>query len=309
MKFSKAFFSIQEASIFHLTGRDAARYLNARLSNNVRDLPPLHGLAAAALSPQGRTELFGTILKISAEEFFVICDGGDAIENEKVLLRYKVADRIDCRRRTDLCLMHLLSEDFAPLAGIDAAATHALGEWQPLITPHGVLFPHLRTPRRGFDLLISESGSAQTVSSLKAEHYHEIDIEEQLLFRIQAKRPSFPSELNDQSIFLESGLTHAISFTKGCYVGQEVVEKVDSHGRLPYSLAAFVSLTSAPAPKHEAPVFIAGDTCGTVIDSACDTQSGLSYCFARIKTVAKDATGNKDTTAKFNITETEYQLL
>ncbi len=269
-----SFFIIESASIFQLTGRDCARYLNARLSNNVRDLQPQRGLAAAALSPQGRTEFFGTVLKISAEEFYIISDGGNAGDNEKILLRYKVADRVECRLRADLRLIHVVPAASTAAQELGIAEVATLPEWQPVVADGRILYAHRRSPEVGVDVLCDEPALSVITASLRQASFKELDTTERLRFRIEAKRPAFPGELNDESIFLESGLTHAVSFTKGCYVGQEVVEKVDSHGRLPFTLTALVSAEATDIPAtgdlvHSAEASKAGEV--TAAARASDT--------------------------------------
>ncbi len=60
---------------------------------------------------------------------------------------------------------------------------------------------------------------------------------DQAFLRILGGIPAFPSELNAKTLFSESDLMYAVSFRKGCYVGQEVIEKIDAHGKLAKRLA------------------------------------------------------------------------
>lgn len=300
------FFTIPTASIFHLTGKDCTRYLNARLSNNIRDLPAQRGCAAAALSPQGRTEIFATILKITPEEYYVICDGGDVEENKKLLLRYKVADRVDCMHRDDLGLIHLIQCDSSLIGGLLPEALETSVEWQPLPTTGGFVFRHQRSFTVGFDLLAERASIGELAEKLRVANTTEIDETERLLLRIKGHRPSFPGELNSNSIFLEAGLSYAISFTKGCYVGQEVMEKVDSHGRLPFELVSLVSVEPAPVPPPEATVSSLsgeGGNWGEVLCAAQESSTGLSYCFARLKASARESG------VQLKIGDKEYQIL
>ncbi|MCS7061414.1 MAG: hypothetical protein RMN25_09645, partial [Anaerolineae bacterium] len=50
--------------------------------------------------------------------------------------------------------------------------------------------------------------------------------------RIAAGYPAYPAEINEQYIPLEAGLWDAISFDKGCYIGQEIIARMESRGRL-----------------------------------------------------------------------------
>lgn len=300
-------FTIPEARLFHLTGRDASRYLHARLSNNVRDLALQRGCAAAGLSPQGRTEIFGTALKFSAEEFYFICDGGQLEEVTSSLLRYKVADRLECALLKEQLLAHI-----APaysLIDVDRAfePLKDLPEFAPLRIGNLIAFKHQRSAEIGIDIFGPTVEIQSLIAQLTAAGAVTPDTNALLLGRIKAHRPAFPGELNDHAIFLESGLTHAVSFTKGCYVGQEVLEKVDSHGRLPYSLVSIASNTavgSAPAVESAVMKGASEQTpVGEVVSVAIDNETGQAFCFARIKT------GVLLPENLFTILDQEYRLL
>src|SRR5205814_5443275 len=82
--------------------------------------------------------------------------------------------------------------------------------------------------------------------------------------RLEAGIPLFHRDMDEQTIPLEAGLeSRAISFTKGCYVGQEVVIRVlhRGHGRVARKLAGLV-LEGREAPAAGAPVRAAGRAIG-----------------------------------------------
>ena len=301
---NSALFSVPAPLLFHITGRDASRYLHARLSNNIRDLAPMRGCAAAALNPQGRTEVFGIALKFSAEEFYFVCDGGNHAEVMAALLRYKVADRLDCTLLSEYSLIHVEPAEALSTSAPQFAPLSQCSEFSPIKDGGIVAYKHKRSPMSGIDLF----GPSAEIEVLKKQLLDSganlRDESACLADRIKARRPSFPAELNDQGIFLESGLSHAVSFTKGCYVGQEVLEKVDSHGRLPYSIVSLSSVAPAQIPSPESAITTRdGILAGEVLRAAQDTETGLTLCFARIKTSTMQPEGS------FAIHNQEYRLL
>lgn len=60
-------------------------------------------------------------------------------------------------------------------------------------------------------------------------------------FRIENLIPAAPNELNEEINPLECGLKDLISFTKGCYIGQEVIARLDSQGKIPKQMKKFHS--------------------------------------------------------------------
>jgi folate-binding protein YgfZ len=201
------YYPIPSAVFFRATGPHATRYLHNRLSNNIRDLKIGDHLRAAALNPQGRAEAFVTVVREEAEKYLIYSDGGDSAAIRAALLRYKVADRID-------------------LSDLPLKLWHVVGGFDtPAFAPKNVItIPAGRSPF-GMDLVSDVFLPPDGATMLSQEEATEI--------RISSKWPIFPDEINDDVMLLELGLSDAVSFTKGCYVGQEVLERVDSQGRPP----------------------------------------------------------------------------
>jgi len=85
--------------------------------------------------------------------------------------------------------------------------------------------------------------------------------------RIEAGIPRYGAELGEDTLLLEAGLLNAVSFTKGCYIGQEIVERSRSRGRVNWRLVGIV--VSAPAPPASGAKLISeGKEIGEVT-SAC----------------------------------------
>jgi glycine cleavage system T protein len=85
--------------------------------------------------------------------------------------------------------------------------------------------------------------------------------------RIEAGIPRYGAELGEDTLPLEAGLLSALSFTKGCYIGQEVVERTRSRGHVNWMLAGFFVQADAPPPAGEK-LFLEGKEMGE-ITSAC----------------------------------------
>ena len=253
-----SYFEITTAIILEISGRDAARYLNARLTNDLRSLAENAGCYAAALTPLGKTEGFFQVIK-QASSYLLICDGGIKAEVINALMRYKVADQVLLADRSDeLMLLHAiaLKPELAPLLSLPARRGHT----------------------SGFDILLKRAKLSPTISSAAAETQ-----------RIVAGIPAFPKEINSEFLFLECNLQDAISHSKGCYVGQEVVERAESQGRLPYKLQHLQfeqTLALTEALTDSAPIFDqhSKDVIGKVISFAHFEDQ--TYLFARIKNKA-----------------------
>lgn len=97
--------------------------------------------------------------------------------------------------------------------------------------------------------------------------------------RIAAGLPGPDGELNEQYIPLEAGLWDAVSFTKGCYIGQEIIARMESRNKLAKTLVGLWLDASAGSVAPGATLF-AGETGVGTITSAAALPGGQSGCAA-----------------------------
>ncbi len=251
------YYPVESAIFLRATGKDATRYLHNRLSNDIKGLALGKTCRAAALSPQGRPEAFVTVIK-EPESYLIIADGGEQSSISQAILRYKVADRIELNP-VALKLWHIISP----------------GNLSTLLTEQGASTISSGRSSNGLDV-ISETIPAQLTAAEKVSR------EEAEIFRISAKWPIFPAEINSDSMLLELGLNDAVSFNKGCYVGQEVLERVDSQGRPP-RLLYVVRILKNTLPQTAAITDQAGKTIGELLTTVLDVKTNTVLGFALIK--------------------------
>lgn len=98
--------------------------------------------------------------------------------------------------------------------------------------------------------------------------------------RIAAGVPRFPNELNDSYIPLEAGMWDAVSFKKGCYIGQEIIARMESRNQIAKRLARLDVIEGVAQPGDaltvaDAAEGAAGGACGTVTSAA--SAHALAY--------------------------------
>ena len=273
-------FRLSSPIVLDVTGRDAARYLHARLSNDIRALGVEQSCNAAALTAQGRTEAYLTVLRLGPERF--ICYGR-APERSVALAaikRFIVADRVTIQDISDTAaVIHFqtMREALRAISGDSATASSVVrvGEGAYVIAQP-------RVGDSGGDLLLLNPASFALTPLL--DPALELSASSADLLRVKAGIPSFPEELNPDNLFLEAGLLGALSFNKGCYVGQEVNERVDSRGRLPRSLV--VLKFDGDRERLESPeIFVEGNQSpqGTVATGAFDGELRCLWALAFVR--------------------------
>ena len=245
-----------------LTGADRRTYLQGLLTNDVASLTAGQGCYAAYLTAQGRMiadmRLFET--------------GDDLVVDLAGPLAQPVADRwSQFIFSEDVEVANITAQTaeigvYGPSAARVAAALSSLAEPELDGLPlHGNLHAQGTLVVRsddigvaGFDLVVPAEREAEIVRRALAGGAVAIDPALAEAVRIDAGRPLFPVDMGEDTIPLEAGIEdRAISLTKGCYVGQEVIIRVlhRGHGRVARRLVrlAFGKGAAVPAAGESDP--------------------------------------------------------
>ena len=242
-----------------VSGRDRASYLQGLLTNDVVALTPGQGCYAAYLTAQGRMisdlrvyELGDAMLLVlpRATKDTVLAKLDQFIFSEDVQLG-DLSETFASLAVVGPDAAGLLSHIFgADAANLDAWLLHGnrrfVLEGQPVIV---VRSSDMGEP--GFELVASLVQVGALSSALRARGAVDVDDHTAEALRIEGGVPLFGRDMDEETIPLEAGIEdRAISFTKGCYVGQEVIIRVlhRGHGRVARRL---VGLTLEP--QHDVP--------------------------------------------------------
>jgi folate-binding protein YgfZ len=213
---------------FRLIGADRTRYLNGQVTNDVRRAKPDEPVYACVTDVKGR--IAGDIF-IHAQGDALLLDAEPDLREPlgMRLERYIVADDVELTDVTeDWQLWHFWSAAGAPACRdcIHFGQEH----------PHHLLHS-TRFGSPGIDLWLPASAPSPTLDSLSL--LTDTDFE---TWRILQKVPRWPHELNAETFPPEAGLENkAMDFTKGCYIGQEVLSRIKTTGKMPRELIAFES--------------------------------------------------------------------
>ena len=274
-------------------GGDRASYLHGLLTNDVASLKAGEGCYSAYLTPQGRM----------IADFWVY-ELGDAIllsmsrdVKDSVLAKL---DQLVFTEDVQLGDLTAVSTGIAVL-GPDAASvagevTGVPDDRLALLPEHGNLRGSfegepvvvLRTTdlgEPGFDLLVDASRAPAAGEALRAAGALEIGEEIVEVLRIEAGVPKFHRDMDEETIPLEAGIEpRAISFTKGCYVGQEVIVRVlhRGHGRVARKLIG-LSLEGEAVPPPGALVRVEGREVGRITSSAGSRALGAPIALAYLQ--------------------------
>ncbi len=207
-----------------LTGGDRVRFLNGQVSNDVRALRPGAALLACVMTAKG---------KMSADAFVRPWLGDALLVDAEPELREALAARLERYIIADDVLLEDVTDEWALL--------HTVGGWLPpepappaFATAGSFLaFEAERLGRLGTDFFVSAASADSLRAWFAADGARALDAEEAERARIAAGVPRWGAELDEDTIPPEAGLEErAISYAKGCYIGQEVISRIKSVGRV-----------------------------------------------------------------------------
>ena len=254
-----------------LTGGDRVRWLNGMVTNNIRDLAVGHGVYAFLLNPQGR--ILGDLYAYNRGESIVV--DTDRSQVEKILAtfdHYIIMDDVEVAN---------LSEQVTAvgIAGpksraVLEAAGIAIPEMQPLadcLLRNATASANCLecTVVRGedaqhesYEIWIASEDVRQAVgSSGGSPGPTPVGSEALELHRIVSGIPLYGVDIRERDLPQETEQARALNFNKGCYVGQEIVERIRSRGAVHRKFAGFLADgTSEIAPGTK--ILVAGQGSG-----------------------------------------------
>ncbi len=218
-------------------GADRFSWLQGMISNDVRLLERgAPSLQAYTLDATGHILAEITLVSMTEPEPFLLL----LVARDNVKSLYSLLDRLLIMEDVEL---EDVSEAYAVLSlqGAKAEPRAAFGVW--------IAADHMGSG--GWDCLGTPASIAALKSALVAEEIPVISNEVREVLRLEAGIPAYPQELNSQIIATEANnaSTH-ICLTKGCYVGQEILARIDSRGHTNRALTC-LRLTSLPELSAE----------------------------------------------------------
>ena len=249
-------------AFLRFSGRDARDYLHRMCTQDLSALSPGAAAYAAFLDSRGR--LLGEGHLLCEEGGLLLAVEAAAGEGLRAHLeRFVVADEVAVEAVPGLAALPLLGPRARSRLGGRAAGAR-----------------RVESGRRGapcLELWLPTAEAEPLRAALADEGWEALDEEALEALRIAGGAPRFGPELGPGHLLVEAGLNRAaISFTKGCYVGQEVVVRATVRGQLQRGLAL---LALPPRAEPGTPLLAGGAEVGQVTSAATTPEGrvGLAY--------------------------------
>jgi folate-binding protein YgfZ len=264
-------FDLSHRALLQFTGPDRISFLQGMLSNDVRLLKMFDGQQATILTQQGRVI---ADVRVLCAMNSIYLDFWEPLK-EKILAhlnRYLVADEVEINdpnpEWTTLSLQGPRAQNI--LGGLLAnTELPARPDQHAMVQFDGAPVCVVRadhTGYDGFDLIVQNSclqSFAQRLAQLGASW---VGARAQNVLRIEAGIPRYGVDFNEENLLLEVGLDNSYSYTKGCYLGQEVVERIRSRGHVNRKLCGLFVNGSIPANAGDV-IVAAGNEVGKITSS------------------------------------------
>jgi len=237
-----------ERDVVTIAGSEAADYLQGQVSQDVHALAVDDAAWTFVLSPQGKVDGWGRVHRIDAETYELDVDPGAGADVVARLQRFLL------RTKAEITLQE--SVPGVAVRGVEPAGA------LPIAAADGV----------GGDVLRAKVGD------LPADVADAADDDGAALesMRIRSGIPAWGREIDHDTIPATLGqrvIDASVSFTKGCYTGQELVARIDSRGgNVPRRLCGFTS--PGPGPGRGDAVVVDGKDVGVVTSDALDPTTG-----------------------------------
>lgn len=243
-----------------ITGEDRASFLHGMVTQEVKNLPAGSAAYAALVNVKGAMVADARILKREAD-LLLDLEPGTGAKVREFLEKYLISEDAELHDATgELALLRLLGPHtpnvlagalgapFGPLAHHAARAASLAGQevWlvgSMTVEPHGV---DVWVPRAGLEPVwraLTEAGAPLGLRPLGFEALEQL--------RVEAGVPRYGQDMVDTTIPLEANLSSAISYNKGCYIGQEVIARATFRGHMNRKLTGLLLGDVDAAPGTE----------------------------------------------------------
>ena len=235
-----------------VTGEDRTRWLNGMVTNNIRDLAIGHGVYAFQLNPQGH--ILGDLYAYNRGDFLTLDTGQPQV---KTLIstfdHYIIMDDVQVKDASqELAAIGVVGPNSIETL---RAAKFDVPELEPLqladLDWNGSTVTLVRTDMPGvpeYELWYSPANSPQIHGALIKAGAKPVRAAALELLRVAQGVPRYGQDIRERDLPQETGQQRALHFSKGCYIGQEIVERIRSRGSVHRAFVGFGIDGPLPAP-------------------------------------------------------------
>jgi folate-binding protein YgfZ len=280
-------YNLENRAKIQLTGSDRVRWLNGMITNNVRDMTAGDGVYGFLLNPHGH--ILGDLIVYNRGEHILV--DTDQSQLEKILAtfdHYIIMDDVEVANISDkLYAIGLTGPNGVSVlkaAGFEVPELKALQiadlPWQQtnvsIVRGESVSFP-------SYEVWVASEHAASVHETLQRLGAVPVGREALELYRIALGIPLYGKDIRERDLPQETEQQRALNFNKGCYVGQEIVERIRSRGAVHRKFTGFTVTGAAPAPgtKIQAQAKDVGEITSSAVIPSPDGEHTVALGYIR----------------------------
>lgn len=233
-----------------LRGADRSRWLNGMVTNNIKDLPVDRGNYNFILNPQGR--ILGDLYAYNRDEYILIDTERSQLETLlKLFDHYIIMDDVDIADQSNaITAIGVQGPDSIKVlkkAGFEVPDLEAMQVADLTWNGVGISITRMASDEfLTFEIWMSAESSPSMWNALLKAGAVPVGTEALEKFRVMIGFPKYGTDIRERDLPQETEQTHALNFSKGCYVGQEIVERIRSRGNVHRTFHGFLLDGEAP---------------------------------------------------------------
>jgi folate-binding protein YgfZ len=264
------------------SGDDRARLLHAMTTNHVQQLKPGGGCYAFFLNAQGRI-LSDVNLFCFEDHFLLDTEPETRHKLFEHLDRYIIADDVTLADETDLVATIAVEgpEATEVLAKVGAPVPETLystATWGARTVAHVD-----STGLGGFFIFTAIDDKPHLIADLEGAGAIAATHQEATIVRIENGRPRYGEEITERYLVQETGQLQAVHFNKGCYLGQEIVERVRSRAQI-HRILRRVEIDSQEVPPAGTKLKVGDADAGEIVSAVLSPALGKVVAMAYVRT-------------------------
>jgi folate-binding protein YgfZ len=236
-------FDLSNRAKISLSGYDRVRWLNGMITNKVRDLPAGQGIYAFVLNPQGH--ILGDLYAYNrGESLLVDTDQSQAEKLLGIFRKYIIMDKVEVTNLSDQ--LTAIGVAGPKIREALRAAGFELQQLEPLqfvdVTCRNLSLSVVRTDNpavESYEIWLDAEQVPVVWDALTKAGATPVSTATLELFRIACGIPRYGQDIRERDLPQETEQLRALNFTKGCYIGQEIVERIRSRGTVHRKFTGF----------------------------------------------------------------------
>lgn len=281
-----AWIDVSDRGKIRVTGEDRARLLHAMSTNDVEHLAPGDGVYAFFLTAVGRILADAYIYNLGGN-LFLDTEPETAVKLSEHVDKYIIADDAMLENETEqwacIGVEGPRAIDIASNIGMPVAeAAYAVRDWQDGFTAHVS-----NTGPVGFRVFLPISSKSELADKLNAAGIPEASATEARVVRMENGIPRYGDEISERYLVQETQQMRAVHSNKGCYLGQEIVERVRSRGQV-HRVLTPIRIHASTAPARGTKLLAGAVPAAEIASAEFSPALGEVVGFAYVRTDAAD---------------------